>query len=103
MNECLTTPQHINKAAIGCQTNGIEREKAKKKDKMKNKINILAYKIADNKIFGIHYSSCYRKRKRESKKERGQERDKASKRENIKKKTKEKRLKENERKKIYCL
>ena len=52
---------------------------------MKNKINILAYKIADNKIFGIHYSSCYRKRKRESKKERGKERDKASKRENIRK------------------
>ena len=23
MNECLTTPQHKNKSAIGCQTNGI--------------------------------------------------------------------------------
>ena len=22
-NECLTTPQHKNKSAIGCQTNGI--------------------------------------------------------------------------------
>ena len=22
MNECLTTPQHKNKSAIGCQTNG---------------------------------------------------------------------------------
>ena len=23
MNECLTTPHHKNKLAIGCQTNGI--------------------------------------------------------------------------------
>ena len=23
MNDCLTTPQHKNKSAIGCQTNGI--------------------------------------------------------------------------------
>ena len=23
LNDCLTTPQHKNKSAIGCQTNGI--------------------------------------------------------------------------------
>ena len=30
MNECLTTPQHKHKSAIGCQTNGIyiKRKKA---------------------------------------------------------------------------
>ena len=89
MNECLTTPQHINKAAIGCQTNGIEREKAKKKkDKMKNKINILAYKIADNKIFGIHYSYVLQKEK-----ERKQERERERKRQSKKKRKYKKKLK----------
>ena len=28
MNECLTTPQHKNKSAIGRQTNGIKRKKS---------------------------------------------------------------------------
>ena len=29
MNECLTTPQHKNKSAIGCQTNGIYIKRTK--------------------------------------------------------------------------
>ena len=30
INECLTTPQHKNKSAIGCQTNGIYIKRFKK-------------------------------------------------------------------------
>ena len=39
MNECLVTPQHKNKSAIGCQTNGIYIKSKSTKIKQLGKIN----------------------------------------------------------------